>query len=275
MEDPEHAQFGPAPEGFIGLSPHMPRKPSAARIFVPSRALRALKRLGPLGFARLGFINLKLLISGRYREHRSVYDRSFDREHGVDTAGTIAIEELDASDDLRGRAERYEAADPEFFNYMLDRSGLTRRDEYLFVDLGSGKGRGLLLAALAGFRRVIGVELDLDLHTVARGNIEIFRKQHPDVDFTTVNEDATKFAFPPLPFVLFLNNPFDAHILEKVLNNLETMRERSGQDVLLLYMHSNHQDLVRQREGWEELDAGICRNNRQFYAISRWPGGQI
>ncbi|HEX8215296.1 MAG TPA: hypothetical protein VF582_07495 [Allosphingosinicella sp.] len=219
-------------------------------------------------------MNIKLLVTGRYREHHHAYDRSFDRKYGVDTAGTVALEELRASDDLKRHARRYEAADPEFFTFLLQRAGFSGHSDHLFVDLGSGKGRSLLLAALAGFSRVVGVELDPELDRVARRNIEIFKRQHPLADFIAVNGDATTFEFPPVPTLLFLNNPFDEHLLDKVLANVEGVHCGPATDFTLIYMHSNHGDLVRRRTGWEELDHGTFRSRRLFYGIFRWRGAE-
>src|SRR5690348_8785344 len=42
----------------------------------------------------------------------------------------------------------------------------------VFVDLGSGKGKALLIAGQLSFKRVIGVELDQELSESARSNIK-------------------------------------------------------------------------------------------------------
>ena len=45
-------------------------------------------------------------------------------------------------------------------------------EDYSFIDLGAGMGRGMLLAAQMPFREVIGVELHPDLAEVAQKNIK-------------------------------------------------------------------------------------------------------
>ena len=246
----------------------------AERPSIPMRAARALRRLGPLGFAWLILYNIGLVVTGRYREHRYAYDTSFDRKYGVDTAGTVAVADLDAPEELKAKAERYEVVDPEFFDFLLERAGPTLTREHLFVDLGSGKGRALLLAALAGFRRVIGVELDKGLHCISRRNIEVANWHFPTTQFTIVHGDATTFQFPRVPTLLLLNNPFDARSVEKVLANIEHSHHDEKPEFILMYMHSNHQDLIAARRGWERLDQGTFRHRRQFYAIFRWRGAE-
>jgi predicted RNA methylase len=48
-------------------------------------------------------------------------------------------------------------------------------EDFAFIDLGSGKGRTLLLAAEYPFERVIGVEYCPQLNEVARSNIPKLR----------------------------------------------------------------------------------------------------
>jgi 16S rRNA G966 N2-methylase RsmD len=239
---------------------------------MPSRALRALRRLGPRAFAGLLITNLKLLASGRYGEHRYAYDRSFDREHGVDTSGTVPPEEFDVPETSKSGAVRYEPVDPDFFDHVVERASITDRSARLFIDLGSGRGRGLLLAARAGFRKIMGVELDPLLDATARRNIDVFRHRHPEVEFRQVNGDATQFEFPAAPTVLFLNNPFEEPLVEKVLANAERSHEGESSDLVLLYLHSNHEQMIRSRAGWEHVESGTFRTRRQFFAVFRWRG---
>jgi predicted RNA methylase len=239
----------------------------AAAPSLPARAMRAFRRLGPRGFAGLLLLNLKLVISGRYRDHAHAYDRSFDRRFGVDTAGTVAVEGLDAVAELKARANRYEASEPAFFDFLVQRLGLERPADHLFIDVGSGKGRVMMMAALAGFRRVVGLEFDPTLTAIARRNLATFARGNRGTAFTVVEGDATRFDFPPVPTVIFMNNPFDGPLVTKLMDAIERAHRRSEADVAILYMHSNHAKLILARGGWDEVERGVFRNKRQFYTI--------
>jgi hypothetical protein len=52
---------------------------------------------------------------------------------------------------------------------------------YTFIDMGSGKGRMLLLAAEPPFRRIIGVEFASDLDALARSNVKTYRNPKASV----------------------------------------------------------------------------------------------
>ena len=73
--------------------------------------------------------------------------RSRDGSHHnrVDTLGLIPIDKLDVSTRNQGRGWGYMATQPEWFQTVLGQLEI-RFEEYTFVDLGSGKGRALLLA---------------------------------------------------------------------------------------------------------------------------------
>lgn len=92
-------------------------------------------------------------------------------------------------------------------------------DEFTFADLGSGKGRTLLMAAEIGFRRVIGVELLPELHEVAARNVVHL------TNVETVCIDARDYEFPDEPLVLYLFNPLPAVALGSVIKKLSGFRK--------------------------------------------------
>jgi SAM-dependent methyltransferase len=84
-------------------------------------------------------------------------------------------------------------------------------DQFTFIDLGCGKGAALFFASLAGFRRIIGVEIVPELLDQARLNL----RSATNVEL--VLEDAARYIPPSEPTVLFLYNPFGATTLHRVL----------------------------------------------------------
>ncbi|MGC2059566.1 MAG: class I SAM-dependent methyltransferase [Candidatus Sulfotelmatobacter sp.] len=108
--------------------------------------------------------------------------------------------------------------------------------EFIFVDLGSGKGRTLLMASDYPFRRIVGVELLPALNDAAQDNIEKYHSESQKC-FTmqSICGDATEFAFPVEPTVLFLFNPFPERELKKVIANLEQSLREHPRRVYVLY----------------------------------------
>jgi SAM-dependent methyltransferase len=69
-----------------------------------------------------------------------------------------------------------------------------------FIDLGSGKGRALLIASEYAFGAIVGVELSPKLHAIAAANIAGSRgTAQRSRNARTIEADATEFRFPCIP----------------------------------------------------------------------------
>ena len=105
----------------------------------------------------------------------------------------------------------------------------------MFVDLGSGKGRILLLASEYPFRGVVGVEFAHELNEVAERNIALSanhrRRCH---DVRTVTADAAEYVLPEGPLVLYLYNPFAPEILRRILEHNRGSLESGSRPVYVL-----------------------------------------
>jgi predicted RNA methylase len=239
-----------------------------AEISILRRLERAFRRNSLSGLLKLCLANLVALSTGRWKDHAYVYDDSFDREHGVNTAGVVEVDELATGEAAKASAQRYEATPPLCFQRLLEEAGIRSPADYSFVDLGSGKGRVLLLAGLAGFKSVTGVELCENLHGIASGNIG--RATGLATRPQAMLGDATSYPFPEGPVICFLNNPFGPPILDRALENIEASLRASPREFLLIYYHCNHAALVDARKGWRSVSRGHWQNPSHHYAIYAW-----
>jgi predicted RNA methylase len=128
---------------------------------------------------------------------------------------------------------------------LLKGLGLPR--ESGFLDLGSGKGRALLLAAQHGFRRVVGVEFSPQLCRLARANIATFEKSTPlPSPIEIVEADAARYEIGSDLNVFYLYNPFEPPVLSKVLENLRRSVASAPRRIWLIYNNPRHHELIRQ-----------------------------
>jgi len=193
-------------------------------------------------FAREGFLStLKRFVSTLWefarestpsRRRQRYGDVEFDWEYRVDTTGAT----VGWRDRLLGMFHSaYQPTEPAFFREMLGALPIDFR-EFTFIDIGSGKGRVLLMAADYPFRRILGIELLPALHRVAKENIAKYRSESQqcfDIDCRV--GDACEFPFPPEPTVLYLFNPLPESGLLKLLGNLEQSLREHPRRVLVLY----------------------------------------
>lgn len=107
--------------------------------------------------------------------------------------------------------------------------------QFTFVDIGSGKGRALLLASEFSFHRIIGIELLPELHRIAQENISKFALLENVPPIVSVNGDATEFEFPDEPLVVFLFHPLLEAGFRKVLANLQQSLNSAPRAAFVVY----------------------------------------
>jgi SAM-dependent methyltransferase len=133
----------------------------------------------------------------------------------------------------------YQPTEPDLFREMLEAlSQQSHSDfrDFVFIDLGSGKGRTLLMASDYPFRRIVGVELLPALHVAAQENLGKYRSESQKCfAVESICADATEFSFPPEPMVLYLFNPFPESGLRRVIANLEKSLRAHPRAVFVLY----------------------------------------
>jgi len=163
-------------------------------------------------------------------------DADYDWDYRVNTtSGAVAWR-----DRLLGMFHSaYQPSDPSDFGEMMDAvqrcPGFCFQDT-TFIDLGSGKGRTLLMASDYPFRRIVGVELLPSLHEIAKANLDQYRNASQKCfALEACCADATSFQFPNEPLLLYLFNPLPEPGLRRVVHNLEESLRSNRRSVFILY----------------------------------------
>ena len=195
---------------------------------------RALEREGWGGTLRLIGRNLVLLSKRPFL--KPVCKDSFDELYNVETATPIGLSELEIDSPNYAFGSAYGAVTPNRLRMAMECLKIDH-ERFTFVDLGSGKGRALLLAAAWPFRRIIGVEFSQQLHEVAVRNIANYTGPVRCTDIRSVCEDATRFVFPLEPLVIYLFNPFVGKTMMQVLRNIEQSFQAAPREMYLLYVN--------------------------------------
>ena len=171
---------------------------------------------------------------------RSRYgDIDYDFDHGVDTTWATVSLRTRIRELLSGG--QYQPSEPELFREILSALPV-KPGGFTFVDLGSGKGRTLLLASDFGFQKIIGVELLAELDAIAKQNIARYHgEQQKCFAIESQAGDARAFAFPPEPTVVYLFNPFPEHVLQTVLANLRRSLQESPRQAFVIYHNLVHE----------------------------------
>ena len=159
----------------------------------------------------------------------------FDRRYSVDTCGIVRLSSIPVIKASWVYGFDYQAVEVFGLRDFLNEFSMLP-EQSTFVDLGAGKGRAILMASMLPFRQVIGVELTEQLTSIARLNLEkISTRYQLAQECSVIHADAAEFEFPPGPLVIFLYNPFDYSIMEKVIENLLTAGRHDSRRALVIY----------------------------------------
>jgi SAM-dependent methyltransferase len=166
------------------------------------------------------------------RRRQRYGDIDYDWDHRVDTTSAT----VGGMDRLRGLFHSpYQPTEPGLFREMLQ-SLPVDFSKFTFLDIGSGKGRTLLMASDFPFRRIVGVELLPALHRIARENVRRYKSDSQKcVAIEARCENASQFVFPLEATVLYLFHPLPEAGLIQLLSNLEKSLAQCPRPVLLVY----------------------------------------
>jgi SAM-dependent methyltransferase len=133
----------------------------------------------------------------------------------------------------------YQPTEPGLFREMLEalcQHAELNLADFVFLDLGSGKGRTLLMASDYPFRRIVGVELLSSLHQICQENLQRYKSDSQKC-FTVecFCADATNFPLPEDPLVVYLFNPFPEAGLRSALNQIRKSLQEHPRPVYVLY----------------------------------------
>ena len=164
-----------------------------------------------------------------------VYDFLHDIRLGIKTVKRVSCSELgyDGTTYVPYSPSRYRNIYQIIYNIKTQ----TERD--VLLDYGFGKGRVLIVASEYPFQRVIGVELNPKLCTIARKNIQRAHKKLVCKNIQVINIDAASYLPPSDVTHFFFYNPFGSDILSCVLENIRASLDNNPRDITLIYMPPN------------------------------------
>jgi hypothetical protein len=187
-------------------------------------------------------------------------DLDYDWEHSVDTTRSNVGFRTQLLTGVTARP--YFATEPWLFQQIMralalgiQQSAVSQGDvaalqDFTFIDLGSGKGRALLMAAQYGFKKIVGVEFMPELHRAAQENIAKYASERQQCrQIESICMDARDFQFPPWPLVLYLFNPFSESTFIHVLDNLRRSLEQSARPIYIAYRFTEFESLL-ERSDW-------------------------
>ncbi|HKV79826.1 MAG TPA: class I SAM-dependent methyltransferase [Candidatus Sulfotelmatobacter sp.] len=153
----------------------------------------------------------------------------------------------------------YQPTERQLFHEMMDALAEHTKinfNDLTFIDLGSGKGRTLLMASDYPFRRIVGVELLPSLNEIAQQNLAQYHTESQKCfAIESFCADATTFAPPDGALVIFLFNPFPESGLRRALENLGNSLDAHPRPAYVIY-HNPQLETVLNKTGRLKRIAG-------------------
>ena len=184
------------------------------------------------------------------RRRRRYGDVDYDWQYRVNTTGAT----VGWRDRLLGEfLSPYQPTEPGLFHEMLSSLQIDY-PAFTFIDLGSGKGRALLMAADYPFKKIVGVEVLPSLHQAALENIGHYESPSRRCQsIVSICGDARHFELPAEPTVLYLFNPLPEAALREVVERLENSLRFHPRPLWVLYHNPLLEDLVARADVLEKV----------------------
>lgn len=188
----------------------------------------------------------------------SLPDRRRQRYGDVDYDWEFRVDTTSANVGWRARLlgllnSPYQPIEPALFREIMNSLAIDC-GQFTFIDIGSGKGRALLMASEYPFGRVLGIELLPELDSIAQENILKFSASHPKCAPTVaICADATEFEFPAEPLCILLNNPLPQTELRKMIVNIEKSLTEKPRRIFLVYANPVLEDILTESAEFRKI----------------------
>jgi hypothetical protein len=173
-------------------------------------------------------------------QQKTTIDDEFDAAWQTNTGGVDHLFRLRINGENARFGISHIASDPYEFSRMMDQLEIEFAN-FTFVDLGSGKGRAVILAAQYPFRRIIGVEFALELHEAAKENIASAKMNSnlkPAIEL--ICNDVATYELPDEPLLLYLFHPFGQTLVRRVPERAIASWRKAPRPISILYMNPVH-----------------------------------
>lgn len=185
-------------------------------------------------------------IPSLYRSfYAKLWDYYYDYKYRIDTDAHVQLENLDISKEQKEHYYWYEGTKVRPLKKLFKHLKIPK--DKTFVDIGSGKGRVLLIAAEYGFQKIIGIELSPNLYQISKKNVNTFlQKRSITAEIDILNIDALDYNYTDNEAIFFLYNPFDEHILKQIVLNIKSSLNRNKRDIKIIYANSIHRKVIEE-----------------------------
>jgi SAM-dependent methyltransferase len=161
-------------------------------------------------------------------------DRWFDLRYGTDTSSKEKSVDPEVTNVTAADAIRYAPTRARHFHALMHDFGFPHGS--VFVDVGCGKGKVLLMAMGYPFKRVVGVEFSSRLCNIARNNVERYCRKKSLSNMVAIHHcDIVDYDIKLDENVFYFYNPFNERVMTRVIDNIARSQHQYPRPIWLLY----------------------------------------
>jgi len=162
-----------------------------------------------------------------------------ERKYNINTIG---IDDLSALDEIdTEHATIYMPAIYSVLELVFQKLNVSKVNHLL--DIGSGKGRVICVAGAKGCKKVTGIEISKALCMDAIQNLTIIQQEHPSLVAKVILKNVVQYKIPEDVDCIFLFNPFDEYLMEKVVNNIQQSIKLQPRPISIIYANPIYKSL--------------------------------
>ena len=164
-------------------------------------------------------------------------------KYGTNTFIPVELKNLTITNGDRKKASRYEAVSFYMLEKLLSAFQKVSRLTSI-IDLGSGKGRVLMVASHFGFTDITGIDFAKELCEQAIANMNKKNTHFPGINWKVINENVENYDIGSQDSVFFMFNPFTDAVLKRFLEKLDASCHQFPRSIYFLYASPQYQKLL-------------------------------
>lgn len=183
---------------------------------------------------------------------------SFDATHGTDTSTQnvllSAVTDRPTVKHATSYWPSYVRVLHEMFAALLEHPEPGRRviaSQCVFVDIGCGKGRTVLVGSELDFKHLHGVDFAPELIQIAERNLALYQGGAQRHRVTFHVDDVLTFEFPEEPLLIYMFHPFNEAMMRPFVDRLVASVRSNPRPLTVMYLNPQHEDVLLDTGGFD------------------------
>ena len=185
-----------------------------------------------------------------------------EKKYGINTTGADELMELKKIGVDISHATIYMPVSYQLLDIIF--TYLPKQNRHHFLDIGCGKGRAICVAAYCGFEKVTGIDFSKKFCEIAEENFIKIQTKIEHKTYSIVHKNILNYTIPIDVSCIFLFNPFDAEIMQQVVENIIINLQQQPRTINIVYVNPLYKYLFIEA-GFKEI---FYTKQKKYFEVS-------